>query len=340
MKIYLLNEGERGKGDQKTWAFFFYRSALKAARERIAEGGKWQAVSDHETSATDFWITSALWMSVTPLSLFFRTWSLKQWVRRRVHWQNLNDKKDGTQGSGWIHGRAWFHRKWNESRGGYGKRGRQVCFSWNFEPRWWLGAQMDLFDGDNERDIGFSLHLGFAHFWVTLENFLSREKANRHNWAHTTGISYFEDHLRVELHHAGADCWDCKGWKGWYWSDFVSDLIWGSAVYSSTMIEERDAQVSMPEGAYLAKVKIANDQWKRPRKPWSNTIRRAHIDCPVGIPKPGKGENSWDCGQDATYGLTCPAVSVEEAVEKLRASVVRDRERHGGKGWLPEGVTA
>ena len=25
------------------------------------------------------------------------------------HWQNLNDKKDGTQGSGLRHGRCWWH---------------------------------------------------------------------------------------------------------------------------------------------------------------------------------------------------------------------------------------
>lgn len=326
MKIYLLLEGERGGAGQQVYAYFFKRNAMNAAKRRIAEGGKWEAKDDHKTDAVAFWITSSLWMSVIPLTLWFRNWSagawVKRWIRARFHWQNLNDKKDGRQGSGLVHGRAWFHRKWNEARDCYGKRNRQICFSWNSEPRWWLGAKLDLFEGDNERDIGLSLHFGIAHFFLTLENFLPREKANRHTWGHSTGIVYFEDHLRIEVHHAGSDCWDCGGWKGWHWSCFVSDVIWGSAVYSSTVVEECEVRIAMPEGSYIVQVKMTDDQWKRPRKLWPNVIRRAHIECPVGIPKPGKGENSWDCGQDATYGLTCPASTVEEAVEVLRSGAV------------------
>jgi hypothetical protein len=339
MKIYLLNEGEKGKFEQKTWAFFFYRSALKAAKERIAEGGEWEPVTDHETSAKAFWVTSALWLSITPLPLFFSTWLpfflMRQWIRRRFHWQNLNDKKDGLIGSGWKHGRAWFHRKWNEERGGYGKRSRQICFSWNFEPRWWIGVAMNLFDGDNERDIGFNLNLGIAHFYLTLENFLSREKANRHNWAHKTGISYFEDHLSVDFHYAGSDCWDCEGWKGKHWSCFVRDKLLGSAKYESCEIETVQVEVPMPEGVYSANVKLTEDSWKRPLWPIPSKIRRAHIECERGIPYPGKGENSWDCDDDATYGLTCPASTVEEAITALQQTVMRSRERYGGKNWVP-----
>jgi hypothetical protein len=69
-------------------------------------------------------------------------------------------------------------------------------------------------------------------------------------------------------------------------------------------------------------------------------MRRANLDIERGVPTPGKGENSWDCGQDATYGLTCPASTVEEALASLRASVMRDRERYGGKDWKPEAVAA
>ena len=340
MKIYLLCEGEGNTGKQQVHAFFFKRNAMNAAKARIGEGGKWEPISDHETSAIAFWGTASIWMSVVPLPLWFCSWSLRAWISQHFHWQNLNDKKGGTQGSGWKHGRAWFHRRWNEERGGYGKRSRQICFSWSFQPRRWLGYQMDLFDGDNRRDIGFSLHLGIAHFYITLENFLSKNSASRHDWAHETGIILFEDHLQVNLHHAGSDCWNCKGWKGWRWSDFVSDLIWGSAKYSETLLTECHVALTMPEGDYPISVKLVEATWRRPRKPWLEKLQRAKIDCERGIPHPGKGENSWDCGDDATYGLTCPATSVEEAIDKLRETVMRNRERYGGKNWMPANQTS
>jgi hypothetical protein len=341
MKIYLLLQAERGSATQKAYAFFFKRSAMAAAKRVLSNGGAWESKEDHGTDAVAFWITPALWMSVVPLALLFRDWSLKQWIRKRFHWQNLNDKKDGTQGPGWIHGRAWFHRKWNEARDGYGKRNRQVCFSWNFDPRWWLGFSIGLFDGDSQRDAQLRLHFGLAHFWITLENLLPKKYSySRHSWAHETGITYFEDHFQIGLHHAGNDCRDCAGWKGWEWSCFVSDLVWGRSKYSEAVLQEQMASVSMPESDYPVKVKIVEAVWTRPRKPWPFKMRRALIECERGIPTPGKGENSWDCGQDATFGLTCPASTVEEALQALKVSVTRDRERYGGKNWRPEGVAA
>jgi hypothetical protein len=337
MKVYLLTEGERGSGRWQTACYFFRRSALKAARRRIEQGGQWREVNDHGTSASHFWVTSALWMSVAPLALLFRAWSFHGWIRQRCHWQNLNDKKDGTQGSLWRHGRAWFHRKWKPET----EHRSNVCFSWNFEPRCWFGAKVSLFDGDSDRDVNFSLHLGLAHFYLGVENVIPKKYCYpRHSWAHCTGVVLYEDHLSVAVHHAGSDCWECRGWKGWYWSCFVNDAFWGRAKYSETPIYEGEAVLEMPEGSYPVKVRLVESVWKRPRKPWADRMRRANLDIERGVPTPGKGENSWDCGQDATYGLTCPASTVEEALASLRASVMRDRERYGGKDWKPEAVAA
>lgn len=61
------------------------------------------------------------------------------------------------------------------------------------------------------------------------------------------------------------------------------------------------------------------------------------------IPIPGKGENSWDCEDTATYSLsTGSAKSHQEAALKLMDYIMRTRWRHGGSKWCPqqfEGVT-
>lgn len=77
--------------------------------------------------------------------------------RVHFHWQNLNDKRDGTQGSGFWHGRCWlrFQSKWCD--------GRTITFSWNFWTHF-CGVGCDV---DEDR-----LTLGFAFppiaFWLTI----------------------------------------------------------------------------------------------------------------------------------------------------------------------------
>lgn len=263
---------------------------------------------------------------------------IREWIGARCHWQNLNeDRESKVKGSILKHGRAWFHRKWDDD-GGYGK---QVRFSWSFGSIGRIGVEVDLFDGDSHRDISFNVALLFFWFFLTLEDWLPKKYGYpRHSWSHGTGFYYHEDSLRIEFHHAGADCYECKGYKGWYRHWFVSDLIWGRAKYSETVLSESEHALQMPECAYPVKVQLVESVWTRPRKPWPLKIKRAKMDIERGIPTPGKGENSWDCGQDATFGLTCQAASVEEAMESLRDSVMRDRERYGGKNWKPEKAEA
>ncbi len=112
------------------------------------------------------------------------------------------------------------------------------------------------------------------------------------------------------------------------------DLVLGRSKYSEREVETRDVLVPMPEGAYPAKAMLREDTWRRPRWPWARRLMRVSIDIPGGIPKPGKGENSWDCGDDATMGITTPARSIPEGVGRLVGSVLSDRVRRGGwRDW-------
>jgi hypothetical protein len=68
---------------------------------------------------------------------------------------------------------------------------------------------------------------------------------------------------------------------------------------------------------------------------WPLTHRSALVESETGVPVPGKGENSWDCGEDALYSLSTTAATIDEAIEKFKASVMKTRERYGGKDWMP-----
>lgn len=53
--------------------------------------------------------------------------------------------------------------------------------------------------------------------------------------------------------------------------------------------------------------------------------RHAQVEAPAGVPIPGKGENSWDCGDDNIWGASFAARTVKEAVKKFMDDVRETR---------------
>lgn len=115
------------------------------------------------------------------------------------------------------------------------------------------------------------------------------------------------------------------------------DFLLGKQRYSEEVIETREVLVPMPERSYRGTAKLVTATWKRPRWPSPRRMRRCDIDMATKeqIPHPGKGENSWDCGEDATFGLCGPARSIEDGIGNLVASVLTSRRKHGGPNWRP-----
>ncbi len=129
-------------------------------------------------------------------------------------------------------------------------------------------------------------------------------------------------------------------WQRWSLHD---RHVWGRI--DSTVIEDDplDATVTLPEGGYPARL-TRRAVTRRPTR-WPGTWRHRpttvtswQIDVDGGIPVWGKGENSWDCGMDGTFGSCC-YTTADEAVAGLVASVLCDRQRYGGPHDLPRPMT-
>lgn len=145
------------------------------------------------------------------------------------------------------------------------------------------------------------------------------------------------------------------GWRifdGGLWLDFWSDpsgwgperqvvfkpldVLFGRRQHSKRGISTHDVLVPMPEGDYPGMMEVYESIWKRPRWPWTERLVRFSIDLHRPIPIPGKGENSWDIDDDAIFGLSgAKFTTVEEAIQSVVKSAMRDRERYGGGGWQP-----
>lgn len=239
----------------------------------------------------------------------------------RWHWQNLNEHRNGqVRGSGLRHGRAWlytngptFHTEWV-----LGKLGLA------------LSVELESY-GDDDVLLhgavpGVSVFLGGRK--VIPQSWLPREPKE----------------LRVSC-HSGKLWWNVwtpvHSWSSrtpkWRDGNFdPTDFLLGRPQYSTRELSTHRAEIPMPEGVYPATVVLSEATWKRARWPWPKRLLRAEITPDQGVPHPGKGENSYDIDEDATYSMTTQASSVSEAVGKFVASVLRDRERHGGANWRPE----
>jgi hypothetical protein len=162
-----------------------------------------------------------------------------------------------------------------------------------------------------------------------------------HEWWMTNGreigVQFFSGTIWLRLWH---DPMESRSNDPWWWEMRVNipDLFLGRQKHSEETLETREIIVPMPEGSYTGRCTMKLETWKRSR--WfAKRLVRAHIDMNAGqgIPFPGKGENSWDCGEDATWGMCTGAKDTVEAVAHLFESVMRDRTRYGnGFLWRPE----
>lgn len=259
------------------------------------------------------------------------------------HWQNLNDKPGGRQGSGLLHGRAWFypwHRRGSDESMG-------ACFSvcWNlFSPSCHARFKVEPHGGDESFSCSFAipfiiaLYFGFEGFkWIDALALwlLPRREGDRRWWeGRECALSVHHATIWWSVWHT-ADSWE-SGTPWWQYGCFhFWDFLAGKPKYSSRILSEHAVELAFPEGVYSAKVQLKEAQWVRARwftQRWCNA--EVTLEKPPAVP--GKGENSWDCGEDAIYSLSCPAATLEEAMAKYTEAVYNSRRRHGGSvNWKP-----
>lgn len=237
------------------------------------------------------------------------------------HWQNLK-KEDHTKHL--LNGRAWLHHR---PRGVFGVQ--WVIPSGNFHIDFALG-------GGNDQ-IRFSIALGLFAFYFHMDDWrwLYKFKLFSDWHEHEISLSWFMHSLHWRLwadsmeHH-----FDTPKWRDGYFD--VADFLLGKNKYTKVEQEPIAATVVLPEGNYPVSVVFFEQTWKRPRWPWVRQNKGAEVNSEQGIPIPGKGENSWDCDEDAYMSVGTSAQTVEDAVQDVIKRVNERRLKYGGQNWQPE----
>lgn len=266
------------------------------------------------------------WVTATTCSCSGKA---RSWREPWFWWHVVNDNRDkfDRKGSPWRQGRLYAHF------------GRATWhFEWSFRTK---SCRLMADVGGCENDLTISVAFPPVALYLGVEGLVPYRWLPR-DWEQETGLTVHGGALWGYLWH-NSQSWH-QGPGSWYrWSKFhfdPMDRFFGDMKYSKRELRTERVEVPMPEGVYPATVNLYESTWKRPRWPFAVRMIRADIKPDTPIPFPGKGENSWDCGEDAVHELTTQADTPLKAVVALVESVLRSRERNGGRNWRPSTKTA
>lgn len=216
----------------------------------------------------------------------------------------------------------------------------------------WLTADVMVSFNDDE-DRGVTLHLSLSRLfsvWVTVA--LPRRWLSPwmiHDRVFGVRLGYIGDIAWVLIAHAAwaEDCGmtgfyrrqkprkytDAQLWPGWEikirWPR-VLDWIFGRSKHEVRIVAETPVRFQMDGREVEATVRVEARENRRPRWPWAY---RKSIGSWIEVPKPpqfaGKGENSWDCGDDGIYGMGSRETSPAAVVGDYIKAVLESRERYG-----------
>lgn len=244
--------------------------------------------------------------------------------------------------------RKWWH---------FGKNYRK---SITIEIAGWKSHPSIYFRADGgEGDITFHIALGFG-IWITFAGFIPNKWYPRYYSTYTKNKLPEERELSISI-HGGCLWWDF--WVSENWSSYTKNKTWrkgnidfrrlimGKHKCEWKEIERRQFMLPFLEGNYNVEVikSYRFDIWQRwpMKKTISYEVIAGYYENGEFIAKPvpveGKGENSWDCDEDATYSCYFPGPPYRkenktcfDAALYFWHSMMKSRERYGSAQWIPQ----
>jgi len=260
-------------------------------------------------------------------------WILVRWKLRYTLWSKDNKEEDRA----WRAGQVMLSY-WKLNRENYpSQQVWSVYTSWTIPS--WRSFALGITIGGIENLITFHVGLLLVRVFFQIEklpNYLARwfpEKARE---------------LSFTIHHSAI--WinlfsDPDEWRSGDWRRIVIhpiNLLFGTEHCEKVLVGERSIEIYLDNRVYFAIATQEIRTWVRTRFPFLKKTRRdVGLNIENGIPVPGKGENSYDCGEDAIYSTGASTSDLtrswddltQEAIANLLESVRRTRLRYGGANW-------
>lgn len=191
-----------------------------------------------------------------------------------------------------------------------------------------IGFGFDFGGGDGDKimvSLYFfcGIYLSYSSRFISkITTWISHKIGEKYQRSFNSHIHLYHNALSVTIFgdHVGDNAW-----INWYWD--LARFFKGKAKYSAEILKEGTTEIAMPEKRYPANYKIERWTWTYPR--WFKKTRVGiSFDFPEAIPHEGKGENSWDCGMDGTFGMSLNYTHLRQACDDVIMSVIKERMRH------------
>ena len=138
---------------------------------------------------------------------------------------------------------------------------------------------------------------------------------------------------RLEYYKTQGTCSKLQRWRGWTGKIPAPPLrtwLFGGLECRCETLDSREVHIPMDNQLFPAKWSLQHRWWKRPRLPWVSKHELAS-DLRVNDPPQfaGKGENSWDCGNEGISGMGSKELTPAGAVGDYVKAVLKRREKYG-----------
>jgi hypothetical protein len=252
------------------------------------------------------------------------------------HWQNLDEdlirRPSSPQFMGLglpdlrHQGRAWFdwYVRWSDTRP------LKIEAEWSTGKAVWSSGVS--YSRRNSGTVTLhasirpivSVYLILKHIWPRRKNQPAR--------TYSISVSAEDLTLHYDLGKPGSgDEWHRDDPLNWMRGcRFLMDDIFGRSAYAKEKLGPPvQAVACFPEGQYTLTLQRETSTWTRPRWPWPYVRHSVDISLERPPQFEGKGENSWDLGPDAIYGMSSEGHSFEDAVAAYTKAVLRERRKRG-----------
>lgn len=225
----------------------------------------------------------------------------------------------------------------------------------------WKSSPHIIFQADgDEGDIMFSISIGIA-IYISFAGFIPR------SWYPTYESSYSQSKIPESREFSikildGSLWWDF--WVSEDWASYTRNKTWRKGAFHFVdlikgkhdyrRIDSGRQQFYLPflEGIYNVEVIKwdRTDSYKR----WPTSkmitweVRAGYYDEKLQwkdrpVPVEGKGENSWDCDEDATWSMSFPGAPYKKDINTpydaalyFWHSMMKSREQRGSSKWTPK----
>lgn len=240
----------------------------------------------------------------------------------------------------WRKGRAHLvaREAGRKSHGGQSYHDIQLNAEWSIIPKYKFGFGFEVKVGNPGSENDLHLHLFFgplANLFLSGGGFMPRRLLVPGYDSRVTGFRIAKDHGKLEVwmprnggHRRGTPWWRYSYVN---WERFFC----GQVKSSQEIIDDGTTIIPMPEANYSAgyETRKYTNVWPtrfgRFRSPAVHYMTVVEPTTPVPIP--GKGENSWDCDDDALHSVSVAGCSVEAAVAKVVETALSTRKKYGGQ---------